>query len=75
MTAAILCDGVVALTVDLAPTCSTGWYSVAYDLVVPFDPANLVPGELAGAFGLGFFLSVTPIAAAYGARVLLQMIR
>jgi hypothetical protein len=74
MSVALVCNGSVTLTTEGAPLCSTGWMTVDYSTVVPFDPSLLDPATLGAAFGAGFFLSVLPIATAFGFKSLLSIL-
>ncbi len=74
MTVAILCEGTVTLNTDGSPLCDTGFMTVQYENL-QFDYSQLMPDQLGLAFGLGFMISVVPIAAAFGFRSLLSLIR
>ena len=53
--------------------CSSGWVQAAY--APPFDPSQIDPVVVAGMFGGGFILYLTPWAAAWGASQMLKLLR
>lgn len=76
MTSAALCDGIISTDPSSgAAICSTGWYSVAYNAVVPFDISTLDPMSLVNAFGSGFFMLAGVWCACKGCEIVLGLIR
>ena len=74
MAVAIVCAANVTFTVDGAPLCSSGWQTLQYEAVFPFDPSQLDPYMLGVMFAGGFFICVPVWAAAYGLKKLLGLI-
>lgn len=72
MSGVLSCDGELFVT-GSTPQCSGSW--VLVQASVPFDPSTLDPASLAQAFGVGFVLICTPLAAIFGARAILKMIK
>lgn len=75
MTVAIVCEETVTFTIDGAPLCSSGWQTLQYEAVVPFDPSQLDPTMLAVMFAGGFFILVPVWAACVGLKYLMSMLR
>lgn len=75
MSVALVCNGNVSATAEGAPLCDVGWTTFQYESVIPFDVSQLIPSELGLAFGLGFMISVVPIAMAFGLKQLLSLIK
>ena len=75
MTTAVICDGSVTLSPDGSPLCSTGWATIPYEALVPFDVSNLVIPDLMTAFTFGIFLTATPVAVAKGMSVILNLVQ
>jgi hypothetical protein len=48
---------------------------VFYDTALPFDGSQIDPHVVAGLFGGGFLLYLTPYAAAWGASQLIKLLR
>lgn len=74
MTVAIVCTGTVSFTTDGAPLCSTGWETLQYEAVVPFNYTQLNPAELSLMFAGGFFVILPVWAACYGLKKLVGLI-
>ena len=67
------CDGDLSVTLSRTPQCSGTWTLVqAPD---QFDPSTLDPVSLAQAFGVGFVVIGTPLAAIFAARAILKMLK
>lgn len=74
MTVAIVCAATVTFTSEGAPVCSSGWQTLQYEAVVPFDPSQLDPAAASLMFAGGFFICVPVWAACYGLKKLLGLI-
>ncbi len=75
MASVAVCEGTVAADPSGVAVCSTGWASVSYETVVPFDPSQLSAADCAQAFGLGFVLLLGVWAACKSVEVVLRMIK
>lgn len=72
MAGVLSCDGELLVT-GSTPQCSGSWTLVqAPD---QFDPSTLDPVSLAQAFGVGFVVIGTPLAAIFAARAILKMLK
>lgn len=72
MAGVLSCDGELLVT-GSTPQCSGAWTLVqAPD---QFDPSTLDPASLAQAFGVGFVVIGTPLAAIFAARAILKMLK
>lgn len=65
----------VEITLDRSgePQCSGQWQQQI--VVAPFDPSEIQPDVAFSLFMGGFLIFLTPWAAAFGARQILNMIR
>ena len=68
-----VCEGDIVLEANNSLSCTTGWESQAY--IVPFDFSQIDPQLAMYMFGVGFFLPLLPISAAFGVKKILSLIR
>lgn len=74
MAGSLICTGDLSVAADGSPLCSSTW-ELVYSAYTGFDPATLDVAVIAEAFGVGFILVATPLAAVFGARAILRSIR
>lgn len=72
----VVCEGVLSVDSGTGAALCDGLWRVGDLAAIPgaFDPSQLDPAMLGGAFGAGFLLLWTPVLAAWGAGVLLRFI-
>ena len=75
MTTVVGCSVDVTLSPESSPLCSTGWISIPYETLAPFDVSTLVVSDLISAFTLGIFISVPPIMAAFGLAQMIKLVK
>lgn len=70
---ALVCTGDVTTAVDGAPVCSSAWMLV--QVPTTFDPLTLDPTTVAQAFGAGFIIVASVVAACRVMKALLDAIK